>query len=116
MLFVSSEHILNTTALIPKQFRIVMQQWLFIQTEKEYEEAKSRFEEIYHVDKTSPDFAEMKLLALLISEYEKKHYRLPPVDPIEIIKIRMGDFGYNPADLAREYGDKGSISKVLNYK
>lgn len=58
----------------------------------------------------------MKLLALLISEYEKKQFNLPPVDPIEIIKIRMEDFGYKPADLAREYGDKGTISKVLNYK
>jgi cytidylate kinase len=48
-----------------------MQQWLIIQTEREYEEAKSRYEEIYDVDKTSPHFAEMKLLALLISECEK---------------------------------------------
>ena len=93
-----------------------MKQWLLIQTEKEYEEAKRRFEEIYDVDKTSPYFAEMKLLALLISEYEKKHFSLPPVDPIEMIKIRMEEFGYKPADLAREYGDKGTISKVLNYK
>lgn len=93
-----------------------MKQWLILQTEKEYEEAKRRFEEIYDVDKASPDFAEMKLLALLISEYEKKHYSFPPVDPIELIKIRMEDFGYKPATLAKEYGDKGTISKVLNYK
>jgi len=38
------------------------------------------------------------------------------VDPIEMIKIRMEDFGYKPSDLAKEYGDKGTISKVLNYK
>jgi len=28
----------------------------------------------------------------------------------------MEDFGYKPSDLANEYGDKGTISKVLNYK
>ncbi|MCE7057102.1 helix-turn-helix domain-containing protein [Algoriphagus sp. AGSA1] len=33
-----------------------------------------------------------------------------------MIKIRMEDFGYNASTLAREYGDKGTISKVLNYK
>lgn len=93
-----------------------MKQWLILQTEKEYEEAKSRFEEIYEVDKSSPHFAEMKLLALLISEYEKKHFSFLSVDPIEMIKIRMEDFGYKPIDLAKEYGDKGTISKVLNYK
>lgn len=84
-----------------------MKHWYLIQTKKEYREATERFEEIYEADKTSPDFAEMKLLALLISEYEKKHFSLPPVDPIEMIKIRMEDFGYKPADLARAYGDKG---------
>lgn len=28
----------------------------------------------------------------------------------------MEDFGFNAATLAREYGDKGTVSKVLNYK
>jgi HTH-type transcriptional regulator/antitoxin HigA len=95
---------------------MAMKHWFFLQTEEEYKEAKNRFEEIYEVDKMSPHFAEMKLLALLISEYERKHFSLPPVDPIEMIKIRMEDFGYKPADLAKQYGDKGTISKVLNYK
>lgn len=54
-----------------------MKQWLIIQTAKEYEEAKSRFEKIYDVDKTSPAFAEMKLLALLINEYEKSISAFP---------------------------------------
>jgi HTH-type transcriptional regulator/antitoxin HigA len=58
----------------------------------------------------------MLLLSILISEFEKKHFSLPEVDPIEIIKIRMEDFGYTATDLAKQYGDKGTISKVLNYK
>ncbi|WP_207622423.1 helix-turn-helix domain-containing protein [Niastella koreensis] len=28
----------------------------------------------------------------------------------------MEDFGYKLTDLAKEYGDKGTLSKVLNYK
>lgn len=93
-----------------------MKQWLPIETEQEYKEASRRIEEIYDVKKDSPHFKEMLLLAILISEYEKKHFNLPEVDPIEIIKIRMEDFGYTATDLAKEYGDKGTISKVLNYK
>jgi HTH-type transcriptional regulator/antitoxin HigA len=93
-----------------------MKQWLPLETEKEYKEASSRFEKIYDVEKGSVHYKEMLLLAILISEYEKKHFALPEVDPVEMIKIRMEDFGYKPADLAREYGDKGTISKVLNYK
>ena len=93
-----------------------MNQWLPISTEKEYKKAAQRFEEIYDVEKNSPDYKEMLLLSLLINDYEKKNFSLPEVDPIEMIKIRMEDFGYSASDLAKEYGDKGTVSKVLNYK
>ncbi|ANE52085.1 helix-turn-helix domain-containing protein [Flavisolibacter tropicus] len=93
-----------------------MKQWFLIETEKEYHEATQRFEEIYTAEEGSSAYKEMLLLAFLINQYEKKQWSLPDVDPIEIIKIRMEDFGYKPADLAKEYGDKGTISKVLNYK
>ena len=93
-----------------------MKQWLPITTEQEYKEMTQRFEEIHEVEKDSPHYKEMLLLALLINDYEKKHFTLPEVDPIEMIKIRMEDFGYTASDLAKEYGDKGTISKVLNYK
>lgn len=93
-----------------------MKQWLPVETEQEYKEASRRFEEIYDVKKGSPHFKEMLLLSILISEYEKKHFSLPEIDPIEMIKIRMEDFGYTASDLAKEYGDKGTVSKVLNYK
>ena len=52
----------------------------------------------------------------LIETYENSLWDLPEVDPIEMIKIRMDDFGYKAADLANVYGDKGTISKVLHYK
>ncbi|HYE55301.1 MAG TPA: transcriptional regulator [Chitinophagaceae bacterium] len=93
-----------------------MKQWFIIETEQDYKAATSRFEEIYEAKKGDKDYKEMLLLSLLISDYEKKHSTLPEVDPIKMIKIRMEDFGYKPADLAKAYGDKGTISKVLNYK
>jgi HTH-type transcriptional regulator / antitoxin HigA len=93
-----------------------MKQWLPISNEQEYKQATSRFEEIYDAEKNSPYYKEMLLLSLLINDYEKNHYSLPEVDPIEMIKIRMEDFGYTAADLAKAYGDKGTVSKVLNYK
>lgn len=92
------------------------QSWTILETKKEYEEAIKRFEEIDEAKKGSPDFKELSLLALLINQYEKKLWDLPEVDPVEMIKIRMEDFGYTASDLAKEYGDKGTVSKVLNYK
>lgn len=93
-----------------------MKQWYPLHTEEEYKEAAARFEKIYQAGSESPVYKEMLLLALLINEYERKHFPLPDVDPIEMIKIRMEDFGYTAKDLAKEYGDKGTVSKVLNYK
>ena len=55
-------------------------------------------------------------LAHLIENYEDNLWDLPEVNPVEMIKIRMDDFGYKAADLATLYGDKGTVSKVLNYK
>ena len=93
-----------------------MKQWFIIESEKEYKEATARFEEIREAKRGTPDYKEMLLLVHLVSDYEKKQWSLPEVDPIEMIKIRMEDFGYTASDLAKEYGDKGTISKVLNYK
>ena len=93
-----------------------MKQWLPINSDAEYREAAERLDEIYDVDKDSPFYREMLLLSLLINDYEQKHFKLPEVDPIEMIKIRMEDFGYTATDLAKAYGDKGTISKVLSYK
>ncbi len=93
-----------------------MNSWYNIETEKEYKEAYKRYEEIKTAQKGAVEFREKMLLIYLISEYENRQITLPELDPIELIKIRMEDFGYKPADLAKEYGDKGTISKVLNYK
>lgn len=93
-----------------------MKQWFVIENEKEYKDATERFEEIREAKKGTPEYKEKLLLVHLVSEYEKKQWSLPEVDPIEMIKIRMEDFGYSASDLAKEYGDKGTVSKVLNYK
>ena len=68
------------------------QQWFLITYGKGYKGATKRFEKI------------------------NTFWDIPELDPIELIKVRMEDFGYKPSDFANEYGDKGTISKVLNYK
>lgn len=87
-----------------------------IETEEEYTQALERYEKVKRSKKGSEEHKEKQLLVLLISAYEKANSDLPEVDPIQLIKIRMEDFGYKSADLAKEYGDKGTVSKVLNYK
>ncbi|SDF80194.1 HTH-type transcriptional regulator / antitoxin HigA [Dyadobacter soli] len=91
-------------------------QWYLIETEEEYETALSRYDEVKYSAKGSQEHKEKMLLVHLITQYESLHDIEVEVDPVEVIKIRMEDFGYKPADLAQVYGDKGTVSKVLNYK
>jgi HTH-type transcriptional regulator/antitoxin HigA len=93
-----------------------MQPWYMIESEADYEKAVTRYETIREVGKDSSEFKEKQLLAFLINHYEESLWDTPEVDPVELIKIRMEEFGYKAADLAKEYGDKGTVSKVLNYK
>jgi HTH-type transcriptional regulator / antitoxin HigA len=91
-------------------------QWFLIENDKDYQKATQRFEIVREAAKGSPEHKEKLLLAFLINQYEEKLWDIPELDPVELIKVRMEDFGYKPIDLANEYGDKGTISKVLNYK
>lgn len=91
-------------------------QWFLIETEEEYNAVIARYEEVKYAKKGTEEHKEKMLLVHLIVEYEKSILTFPEVDPIEMIKIRMDDFGYKPSDLAAAYGDKGTVSKVLNYK
>lgn len=93
-----------------------MNQWFLIENKSDYNKAITRYEQISGAPRGSALHKEMLLLALLINQYEQKQWSLPDVDPIEMIKIRMEDFGVSASDLAKTYGDKGTVSKVLNYK
>ena len=93
-----------------------MQSWYLIENDAAYQKAITRYEKIRETENDSPEHREKLLLAFLINKYEEELWEMPDVDPIELIKVRMEEFGFQAADLAKEYGDKGTVSKVLNYK
>lgn len=96
----------------------MQQQWYIIETEAEFKAAMARYEEVRESKKGTENYREWRLLTFLISKYEEELWNkeMPELDPIELIKIRMEDFGYTATDLVKVYGDKGTVSKVLNYK
>jgi len=91
-------------------------QWFLLENEHDYELASARYETIKYALKESDDYKEKMLLIHLIQKYEADYWDLPEVDPIETIKIRMEEFDLKPSDLAKDYGDKGNLSKVFNYQ
>jgi len=95
-----------------------MKYWTVLESKKDYEEAMARVDEL--MDKNpgqrTDEGKELKLLLVLVQQYEEEHFTIDAPDPIEAIKIRMEDLGLFPKDLVEAIGDKGTVSKVLNRK
>ncbi len=87
-----------------------------IKTEKEYQAALSRLEEIFDSKKGSKNADELELLSLLIEKYEDEMKPIDLPDPIEAIKFRMDQLGYKQKDLAKAIGLKSRVSEILNKK
>ena len=87
-----------------------------IKTKKDYTQALSRMELIFDSKKGSSQGDELEVLGILIENYENNHFPIGLPDPIEAIKFRMEQLGYNQADLAKVVGLKSRASEILNKK
>ena len=87
-----------------------------IRTEEDYDKALDRLEKIFDSDPGTKDGDELEILALLIEDYENKHYPIGPPDPIEAIKFRMEQMGLKQKDLGEILGHKSRASEILNRK
>ena len=87
-----------------------------IRTEKDYEKALERVEEIMDAEFGSEEFDELEILSTLIENYEGKHFKIDIPDPIEAIKFRMEQEGLKQKDIAELFGNKVRVSEVLNKK
>ena len=87
-----------------------------IKSKKDYQMALERLEVIFDSKKSSREGDELEILGILIEKYEDKHFPIGFPDPIEAIKFRMEQLGYNQADLARIVGLKSRASEILNKK
>lgn len=74
----------------------------------------SRFEEIFQADEGTKESDEADVLALLIKDYEEKHYHIEAPDPIEAIKYRMEQQGLTNKDLAFLMGYKNPVTSIFN--
>jgi len=87
-----------------------------IKTEADYHKALQRLEEIFDAKIGSIESDEADILALLIDQYEEKHFHIDAPDPIEAIKIRMEDMQLKQTDLIGLIGGKSRVSEIMNRK
>lgn len=70
-----------------------------IKTEKEYQEALNRLDDIFDAKPNTEKGEELELLSLLIENYEKKQIYIDFPDPIEAIIFRMDQMNLSTNDL-----------------
>ena len=87
-----------------------------IKSELDYQKALKRLEVVFDALSGTSESDEADVLALIIDEYEKKHYAIEAPDPIEAIKIRMEEMQLKQIDLVNEIGGKSRVSEILNRK
>ena len=87
-----------------------------IKTEKDYNRALERLEIIFDAKPGSPEGDELEVLGILIDQFENENFPVGLPDPIEAIKFRMEQMGYNQNDLANIVGLKSRASEILNRK
>jgi HTH-type transcriptional regulator/antitoxin HigA len=87
-----------------------------IKTKKDYNQALERLEGIFDAKKGSLEGDELEVLSILIEKYEDEQFPVGLPDPIEAIKFRMEQLGYNQVDLAKVFGLKSRASEILNKK
>ena len=87
-----------------------------IKTEKEYQKALKRLDEIFDAPANSPKGDEAELLVLLIENYESEHYSIEAPDPVEAIKYRMEQIGMTNKELADIIGYKSRVSEIFSKK
>lgn len=87
-----------------------------IKSEIDYKKALQRLEIIFDAKIGTSESDEADILALMIDDFEKKHYPIEAPDPIEAIKIRMEEMHLKQIDLIEAIGGKSRVSEVLNRK
>ena len=87
-----------------------------IKTEKDYNSAISRIEELWGSKRDTQEGDELDILVTLVESYEMKHYPITPPDPIDAIKFRMEQMGMTRADMVPYLGSQSRVSEILNRK
>ncbi len=85
-----------------------------IKNEKQYQRVLARIDELLSEEDKEND--ELKILSLIVDDYEKKRFKAEKPDAVEAVLFRMDQMGLKQKDLAGIVGSVTQISEVLNRK
>jgi len=89
-----------------------------LRDEADYDRALAQIEHYFEnePERGTPEADAFDLLALVIEDYERRHWPIDPPDPVDAIRYRMETAGYSQSDLGRLLGSRQRASDVLNHR
>jgi HTH-type transcriptional regulator / antitoxin HigA len=89
-----------------------------IKNDTEYQSMLEKAEHLVSLDPTpgSKEAEKLELLAVLIEDFEKRHFPFDSPDPIDAIEYRMMEQGLRQIDLAPMLGSRSRVSEILSRK
>jgi HTH-type transcriptional regulator/antitoxin HigA len=89
-----------------------------ITTQQQHKDALNEVERLMALDpgKGSPEGDRLELFALLIANYEEKHFPIENPTSLEAIRFRMEEQDLSPRDLEPFLGSRSKVSEVLSGK
>ena len=87
-----------------------------IKSETDYAEALELMDQVFSAEEGTPEADVRDVLAVLIEDYEDKHYEIDVPDPIAALKFRMEQAGLTQKDLVPLLGSRSKVSEVLSGK
>jgi HTH-type transcriptional regulator/antitoxin HigA len=89
-----------------------------LHSEADYDAALEEIERYFENEPKAgtPEADRFDLLALIVEDYERKHWPIEPPDTIDAIRYRMEIGGYTQADLGRLLGSRQRASDILTRK
>jgi len=89
-----------------------------IRTDKDFQAAIARVNEIWDADDDTPEYDELDVLMLLIESYERVFYELDTsdIDPIDYIEFHLDRLGLYMHDLMPYIGTYTDVIDILRKK
>lgn len=89
-----------------------------VRSESDYDAALEEIERYFENEPKpgTPEGDRFDLLALVIEDYERKHWPIDPPDAVDAIRYRMETGDHTQADLGRLLGSRQRASDVLTRK
>jgi len=85
-----------------------------IRTQDDHAAAVRTIERLWGAPAGTPEGDTLDILAILVDAFEREHFPIENLDPIDTIKEHMAMNAYSNADFAEVIGSRSRASELLN--